>query len=124
MEYYTKEEVDQLLARTRAEAVEEALRTLPLVVKNLVVNVSQLKAKSEQFYTEHKDLVQHKELVQKVMERVETKNPGATIDTILSKTAEETRSRLKSKDFDLGINSKPSEDTLNEGLQNILGSIE
>lgn len=122
-EYYTREEVDQLLESTKKQAVEEALRSLPFVVKSLFAQVGQISKLRETFYEKHKELASNKELTTRVMEEVEGKNAGYSYEKLLDETAKEAKRRLSgAKGMDNSVPEKPSRDQLKEGLDNIMGA--
>lgn len=119
-EYYSKSEVDELIRKAKEEAVEQALRVLPMVVQNLVAVASGLKATTDKFYSDNKDLIKHKDLVSQVMEVIESRNPGASIDKITKDTAAEVRRRISLGDFDMAPKGEPSQADLGKGLNNLL----
>jgi hypothetical protein len=124
MDYYTKEEMDELLKKVRQDAIEGALVLLPGVVKNLITTFSNLKVMGEKFYNDNKDLAEHKDLLRNVMEELEGKNPNQTYERLLADTAMETRRRLGSlKQFDKANHGKPAKVEVDENLNNILGGL-
>ena len=74
--------------------VEEALKTLPVVIDHLSRQASYLKELSETFYNDNKDLVDHKRLVASVIEQTEIDNPGMKYSEILEKAAPEARKKI------------------------------
>ena len=119
--YYTKPEVDALIEKAVNDAAERSLRVLPFVIKNLIASAGKMKEVREAFYDRNKDLVNHKELVAKVMEEIETRHPAVGIEKIAELTAKETKRRLAS----VGSMStewvdKPTRSELQLGLDGIL----
>jgi len=121
MSYYTKEQIDELLLKTKQEAVEEALRALPAIIQNLVVSASRLQKVSTEFYKDNKDLVEHKDLVGKIIQEVEADNPGISFEKITEEAAVETRKRLSFGDTLSSMPTpKPTEEKLRKGMESIM----
>ena len=121
MSYYTKVQIDELLLKVKQEAVEEALRALPAIIQNLVVSASRLQKVSTEFYKDNKDLVEHKDLVGKIIQEVEANNPGISFEKITEEAATETRKRLS---FGSTLSStpvaKPTEEKLRKGMESVM----
>ena len=74
--------------------VEESLKTLPVVIDHLSRQAAYLKELSDAFYTDNKDLANHKRLVASVIEQIEIANPGMKYGEILEKAAPEARKKI------------------------------
>jgi hypothetical protein len=107
-EFITKEEFEARLIDLKHEAVEEALRVLPSVLQNLVVQVAHVKELRDNFYRDHPELDSHKEIVAKVVEEVEASNPGLIYDKLMEKVAPIARQRIKALSIVDSNNGKPS----------------
>lgn len=98
-----KQVLEELLTSVVHQAVEEALRCLPGVMKSLAVQASYVQKLNTQFYKDHRDLEGKQDLVLKTLEQVEGDNPGLPYDKVLEKTAEAVRKVVS------GIDSLPQE---------------
>ena len=81
-------------AELTREITEHILLLLPGVISHLINNISTMKIASEQFYEKNKDLVPHKEIVGTVIEQIESKYPGKSVEEILGLAADEVRQLL------------------------------
>jgi len=79
---------------TRKSLSESVLRQIPDIVKANIVIQQNLKATSDRFYEENKDLEPFKKVVAVVFEDLLAQNPDKKYDEILSLTAPEVRKRL------------------------------
>lgn len=77
-------------------AVQEALKSLPLVVDNITKQAAVLRTSSEKFYADNPSLRDHKKLVAQVLEQVEAENPGISYKTLLEKTKPRVYQALQS----------------------------
>lgn len=108
-----------LLSSIIKVAVEESLRNLPSVMSHLLHQTSHLKALSDKFYTENKDLVNHKEEVSKTIEHLEALHPGKPLSELMTMAPVEVRKRLT-----LISNVKTVSNTIDrKALDNNLGMI-
>jgi hypothetical protein len=91
-----------------AEAIERLLIVLPEVVGNLMqANVTYSKL-SKKFYLENPDLVDHKDIVREMVNKVEGENPLLPHDQVLSKALPTIRDHIKLKGgLCMGQASKP-----------------
>lgn len=78
-------------------AVQEALKALPSVVKRLTSEATVLQTSAKKFYDDNPDLVNHKQLVQKLIEREEGANPGIAFDKLLVQVLPKIRERIALK---------------------------
>lgn len=121
MDYYTKAEVDDLLAKTVTKAVEEALKSLPFVIHNLMATTAKMKESRDKFYKDNKDLEGRKDLVGQVMERVESENAGFSLDEVLKETSNRTRELIKSGgSLKPNAIERPSNEKIHDGLAKIM----
>ena len=79
-------------------AAQEALRSLPLINENIIKRSAVLHEMSRKFYEDNKDLEAHKDMVAKVIERIEGQNPGMDFDKILLKAAPMAREAIKAEE--------------------------
>lgn len=86
----TPEERAELLR----EFTEHILLILPGVISHLINNITSLKEASEQFYKKNSDLIQHKSVVGPIIEGLEAKYPGKSLEEILDLAAKEAREHL------------------------------
>lgn len=121
MDYYTKEEVDKLLQKLQHQTMENILKSLPFVVRSMVVSSSKRQELANKFYEMNKDLAENKSFFAEVMEQVEAKNPGDSFEIIMEKAAREARRRLSlNRPVDY---QKPQRPTLEEIDRTINGVI-
>lgn len=69
------------------KAVEEMLRILPGVIQNLVRRTVQLRDLTDKFYSDNPELVDHKEIVARVIEGLELKSPQIDLEQLLKEAA-------------------------------------
>lgn len=91
------EEFNQMVENLVNHCVERSLQTIPNVVDYMVRQATYLKGLSEQFYNDNKDLVDHKETVTKIIERMESENPDKSYEEILQKAATKSRELINEK---------------------------
>ena len=107
------EGANEIIERVGHRLVEETLRALPHVISQLLKSATVIKNLSQEFYDSHPDLVGHKELVGRWIEKTETEFPGLPIDQVLAKVAREVR-RLIKLELPTGVVQKPLQGRLNE----------
>lgn len=114
--------IEQFAAQIRQDAVEEALRSLPFVVKNLIATIGNMQEVSTKFYDKHKDLATHKSFVSKIIEELEHKHPGLSVEKIADLAAVEAKQRL-TRMADINVTGDVSVDksTLSDRLSSIIG---
>jgi hypothetical protein len=116
MDYYTKEEIDKIIEDAINKAVETALMSLPLVVRNLVGSAVRTQDLAKKFYEDNKDLSTNRPFVASVIEQVEADNPGKPYEDVLKLAAIESRRRMSIKD-NLSLDVKrPSLTDLDESV--------
>lgn len=76
-------------------AVEEMLRILPGVIQNLVRRTVMLRDLTDKFYADNKDLVDHKDVVARVIEGLERKSPQIDIEQLLKEAAPLARRQVR-----------------------------
>jgi len=98
MEDLTPKELNALLNKAYKQATEDArargaevTQTLP----ELVAAVASLQKATEDFYSEHTDLVPFKKVVGTVFEELRLANPNQNYEELISSVAPEVRSRLE-----------------------------
>jgi len=69
-------------------SVEESLKILPFVVIHLSKQAGYVRDLTTKFYDKNKNLKDKKELLERVIEKVESENPGMSYEDILDKAAE------------------------------------
>lgn len=85
-----KSAFDELIAC----AVQEALKALPGVIKRLTSEATVLQTQARKFYEDNPDLVKHKQLVQKLIEKEEGSNPGIAFNKLLAQALPKIRERI------------------------------
>jgi hypothetical protein len=100
------------------EITEHVLLLLPSVISHLINNMATMKELSTQFYEKHKDLAQHKNIVGTVIEQLEAKHPGKSVEEILNLAAPEARKLMS---LQQNVESKPSFSV--DKLDKILGNL-
>lgn len=91
------EEYNELIERLVNSCVEQALRMIPGVVDFMVRQATYLNQLSGDFYKNHPELAEHKELVGRVLEQVESENPGTPYEKLLEKTVPKAKQVLQGK---------------------------
>ena len=102
MEFITEEEfkgmtcekANQVLNRVCSVAAENALRALPLVIENILAQGTVLKKSSEEFYKAHPEFQSHKDVVARVIEDLDHKNPGKAYSELLTEAVPEIRKKI------------------------------
>jgi hypothetical protein len=64
---------------------------LPTVINNLTKQAAYMHESVETFYKDNPDLVPYKTEVAKVLERLESENPGVSLNVLTARAANETR---------------------------------
>lgn len=77
------------------KSIEEMLRILPGVIQNLVKHTIMLRDLTDRFYTENKDLADHKDIVARVIEGLELKAPGIDLEQLLKEAAPLARRQIR-----------------------------
>lgn len=77
------------------KAVEKALLMLPEVVGNLMTQHASLVKMNSEFYKEHPEFSNHKDVVASVVEKVDGENPLLDYDEKLKKSIPEIKNRIK-----------------------------
>lgn len=77
------------------EIVEKVLLRIPEVIGNLIVNHAAVHKLNMQFYKDHPEFKEHRDVVQSVVEMVEGKNPLLNYEEILGQAAPEINHRLQ-----------------------------
>lgn len=90
----TAEEREEIIQ----EAVERTLLSLPKVVGNLMQTQAAYAKMNIQFYKDHPEFANHRDVVAKVLEQVDGANPGEEYETKLKQAVPEIKRRLKMMD--------------------------
>jgi hypothetical protein len=77
------------------KAVEEMLRILPGVIQHLVRRTVMLRDLTDRFYADNKDLVDHKDIVARVIEGLERKSPQTDLEQLLKEAAPLARRQVR-----------------------------
>jgi len=75
-------------------SMERTLLILPETVGHLITNHMAMMKLNEQFYTEHPEFKDRKDVVAAVMEMVEGENPGVEYKDLLTKAVPRIKERL------------------------------
>lgn len=86
----TEEERNEIINTT----VERVLVAIPEVIGNLMANHAMLHKLNREFYAAHQEFAGKKDIVQKVVEAVEGRNPTLSYDKILEKAVPEIKQRI------------------------------
>jgi len=79
-------------------AVEKALLAIPEVVGNLMAQHATYNKLNSQFYSDHPELKNKKEVVAAVIEMMDSQNPGIEYSKLLEKALPEIRKRVAMTD--------------------------
>lgn len=91
------EELNELFDKVVSASVEQALRMIPGVVDYMVRHATYLNQLSTNFYEKHPELAEHKDIVTKVLEQVESENPGKPYEELLNKTVPKAKEVLSGR---------------------------
>lgn len=91
------EEFNEIMHLVKQQAVEEAMRILPNIVRNLTIQAVGLFGLKEKFYQDNPDFNPHRDLVASIVEEVESTNPDLTYREVLVKATPIIRQKVKSK---------------------------
>ena len=75
--------------------VEKVLRMIPDVIGNLITHHMTMQKTNQDFYTKHKDLQEHKDIVAKVLEQVEGDNPLLDHKDLMEKALPKIHEHIK-----------------------------
>ena len=77
------------------EAMERTLLRIPDVLGNLMINRAFQAKVNREFYSNHKEFFNHKDVVAAVVERIESENPDKSYDKILELAVPEISKQIK-----------------------------
>ena len=97
IKYLSYDKFCDIASRFIKLCVEESLKAIPQVITHLANQTAYLKQLSDDFYSNNKDLVEHKKLVAQVIEKIEAENPGKSYKEILSLAAPRAKHLLSIK---------------------------
>lgn len=102
-------------------AVEKALLLLPETVGHLIANHVALSKMNTQFYKDHPEFKDSKDVVAQVVEMMEGENPLDDYETLLKKSVPKIRERLLTlKNLDTkNVSSNPNRDFKGTGCGDI-----
>jgi hypothetical protein len=120
----TSVQLEKFATEIQQQAVEESLKALPFVIKNLIATTGKLQEVRDNFYARNETLADHKALVTKVMEELEHKNPGMSVERLAELTATEAKQRLRQMEtMPVDKVEKPSTNSLTDSLNTLLGDM-
>ena len=91
--------------------IEKVLLMIPEVIGNLITHHMSMKDTNQEFYKKHSELVNHKEVVAKVLEKVEGENPLLSHQKLLEKALPKIQEQVKlSNGLSMDIVDVPSLD--------------
>lgn len=79
--------LNEVLSRVHNRAVEDAIRMTPELAARLLKNTSAIVGMLDSFNKAHPEFKGHEDVVRKVLQDVESENPGDSYDRILEKAA-------------------------------------
>jgi hypothetical protein len=88
------EAMNYLAGLITKRCVEQMFVMLPSVIHNLVGQAALMKGLSEKFYTDNKDLLDHKMEVAQAIEAIQSANPGMKMEELLRRAAPLVRERI------------------------------
>ena len=107
----TEEERESIIEEATNRAVERALLALPEVIGNLMVEHATAVKLSSQFYKEHPEFKDHKNIVAAVLEAVDGQDTLASFDEKLKRSIPEIKSRIAlMKRLDMETAKSPNRD--------------
>lgn len=109
-------EVNAFIEGLINEGGERILRGLPQMVDFLVQQAGTVRKLADEFYRDYPDLVGHKDLVRKILEKVEAENPGKKYGELLKKVGPEVREKLRKHEEITAVEKPFSLRKLNEDL--------
>ena len=75
--------------------IEKVLLMIPEVMGNLITHHMSMKETNQEFYKKHSELQEHKEVVAKVLEKVEGDNPLLSHQKLLEKALPKIQDQIK-----------------------------
>jgi hypothetical protein len=112
-----KVEFEEFLERFLKTCVEETLKALPGSINHLIKSATTMQALSKKFYDDNPDLVERKEVVAKIMEKVEGEHPEMGLKSILNETGLRARQSLMAKEgFNMDLSGRPKGEALDAGF--------
>ena len=102
--------VDLVADRILDMTVERLLLSIPETVGHMMASAASMTDINKKFYDKYKEFDKHRDVVAKVVEMTEGKNPLMDYPDLLEKSVPEIKKRLKTmKKLDMeGVTSKPS----------------
>ena len=85
---------NEVLSRIHNSAVETAMKMTPELTASLIKNSLAIHRIKEKFYDDNPEFLKNKDLVQKVVQEVEGKNPGSDYQGILDKATPIIKQKL------------------------------
>jgi hypothetical protein len=85
---------NEVLSRIHNSAVETAMKMTPEITAALIKNSLAIHKIREKFYDDNPEFLKNKDLVQKIVQEVESSNPGADYQEILRKSTPLIKEKL------------------------------
>lgn len=99
--------------------VERVLKSIPVMIANLVKTSEGIVGTVEQFYKDNPQFVGAKDLVSKVMEKVDAENPGSSINELLSLAKPVIEQTLQVNGLNQTV-ERPNVDTFSKDLNGLI----
>ena len=99
--------------------VERVLKSIPMMIANLVKTSEGIVATVEQFYKDNPNLVSSKDIVGKVLEKLDAENPGSSIQELrqMAKPTIEQTQKVNGLNQEV---TRPNIDKLSKDLNGII----
>ncbi len=91
----TAEGINEVMHRVRQQALEDAMRVIPGIVKDYTLKSTAEVTAINSFYDANKDLVPHKPFVGKVAKVIFDANPGKPLEALLPEVAKVARDSIR-----------------------------
>lgn len=110
---------NQFLISYRDYLFEYTLKAIPVMIANLVRTSESVVGAAESFYKDNPNFVQYKELVMKIVERIDAENPGKSLDEIF-KLAKPLIDKAIVVNGGERVLDRPDVTTLNDNLNGLI----
>ena len=87
--------IDEITKKVLLTVKEDILLSIPEVIGNLMVQHISLHKLNKKFYADHKEFKDKKDVVVKIIEEIEGKDPLKKYEDILKEAVPEIRNRIK-----------------------------
>lgn len=114
------EKFEGLMADFMKRCVEETLKTLPSAISHLVKSAATMQSLAAEFYSKNPNLVDHKDAVAKMMEKLESEHPEMNYKQLMEETGQKLKGNLdKMENFNMDLGKRPKVTDLDNNFGDI-----